>query len=139
MDSVIEQIKNMIAEFLVNSKLLRKRQVIVVTEPVIEYLKTTYNFNHRFTSVQSRFIKKYKLRPYFSYHTNRGKVRLSDLSIRIMPRKVTFIQKRINRLRTISSPSIAIKFLKDRPMVTNSDSLNSLINFNQNLLVPNQQ
>ena len=129
----------MITEFLANSKLLRKRQVIVLTELVIEYLKTTYNFNHRFTSVQSRFISKYKLRPNFISHTNRGKVRLSDFSIRIMPRKVTFIQKRINSLRTISLPSIVIKFLKNRPMVTNSDSLNSIINFNQNLLIPNQQ
>ena len=120
-----------IALFLNKPRSIQKTVKIEIDEAIKSYLVTTYNLSQSRYRLIPNFITRFKLRQYMSHINEQVQIRLTSFKLKINKAVIAYIQKRVNRLKTMGPLTVSLQMTKTRMLRDESEE--SLLAYDRNL------
>jgi hypothetical protein len=127
-----------ILKFEMSSFLEKNTQIkafkIIINKKFKNFLSSNININNRYISVVN-YIKTLKLTPYLRHNKDNSINIIQNIEIKINRRKSSTIKKRVNSVITLQPLSVSIRLSKSVMNLITDDSLASLINYRNNIVL----
>jgi len=107
---------------------------IIINKKFKNFLSSNININNRYISVVN-YIKTLKLTPYLRHNKDNSINIIQNIEIKINRRKSSTIKKRVNSVITLQPLSVNIRLSKSVMNLITDDSLASLINYRNNIVL----